>query len=80
MAKNTIQEHVGTAPTGLMGAEELLKAVFPAESTRPSLRWLRRMQARRLVPFRKVGRLVFFDPEEVRRALDRNFTVRALGE
>jgi hypothetical protein len=35
------------------------------------------MQDRRLIPYKKIGRRVFFDPEEVRRALDRQFSVHA---
>jgi hypothetical protein len=68
------------APAGLVGAEECLKRIFPDESTRPSLRWFRSLQAKRLVPFRKISRLVFFDEDEVRNAIDRNFRVNAIGE
>jgi hypothetical protein len=49
--------------------------LFPAGDSRPSVRWLRRLQSRGLVPFKKIGRLVFFDPEEVRRAFDRQFSI-----
>ena len=58
-------------PAGLVGAETCLEIVFPDKSTRPSLRWLRELQHKRLIPFRKIGKLVFFDPVEARRALDR---------
>jgi hypothetical protein len=61
----------------LVNAADLLRDLFPSIDSRPSLRWLRRMQARGLVPFKKIGRLVFFDPEEVRRALDRQFSIHA---
>ena len=54
------------APTQLVDAKELLRILF-TEDSRPSLRWLRGMQKKRLVPFEKVGRSVFFDPEQVRR-------------
>lgn len=37
------------------------------------------MQAKRLVPFRKIGRKVYFDPEEVRRAIDTQFKVESIG-
>ena len=63
--------------TSLVGAAGLLLALFPEKDSRPSVRWLRRMQSRGLIPYKKVGRRVFFDPEEVRRALDRQFSVRA---
>lgn len=60
----------------LVGAETLLETLFPDPRDRPSLRWLRAMQAKRLIPFRKLGgKFVRFDVSEVRAALDRNFTV-----
>ena len=55
--------------------EPLTGIVFPDEATRPCLRYFRELQRKRLVPFKKIGRLTFFDPVEVRRALDRQFTV-----
>jgi len=58
----------------LVDANTLLKIIFPA-NCRPTLRWLRDQQERRTVPFRKIGRLVFFDPEEVRQAWRDRFTV-----
>lgn len=62
-------------PAGLVGAETCLRLVFPDEATRPCLRYFRELQRKRLVPFKKIGRLTFFDPVEVRRALDRQFSV-----
>ncbi len=66
-------------PAGLLNADELLKAVFPNVASRPSLRWLRRMQAKGLIPHLRCGRLVFFDAAEVRRALDQSATMAADG-
>ena len=65
---------------GLVGAVPLLEITFPREETRPSLRWLREMQAKRLIPFRKIGRMTYFCPVEVRRALDAQFKVNCIGE
>lgn len=79
IAMKTLPNNGGTpspAPS-LVGAAELLLELFPANESRPSVRWLRRMQSRGLVPYKKIGRRVFFDPEEVRRALDRQFSVNA---
>ena len=59
----------------LLDAQRLLETVFE-ESSRPSLRWLRDQQAKRAIPFIKLGRLVFFDPIEVRAALNRQSTAR----
>ncbi len=64
------------APAGLVDAQGLLRALWPDESSRPSLRWLREMTARRKIPQIKLGRLSFFEPERVRAAL-RRFEVAA---
>ena len=52
----------------LVDASGLLKALFE-ERCRPSLRWLRDQQKAGAIPCRRLGRLVFFDLEEVRAAL-----------
>lgn len=49
----------------------LLEILFP-KKCRPTLRWLRDQRIAKRVPFRKIGRLVFFDPDEVREALKLN--------
>lgn len=64
-------------PAGLVNAERLRCIIWPDQESRPSLRFLRSLQAKRLIPFRKISRLVMFDPVEVRRALDSRFTVAA---
>lgn len=60
----------------LVSAERLLEILFD-EQSRPSLRWLRKMQAQRVIPYYKLGRLVRFDVEEVRSALAQNWKVQA---
>lgn len=62
-------------PRKLVDAKGLLEALFD-EECRPSLRWCRQMQAQRVFPYKKLGRLVRFDVDEVREALDQNRTVR----
>lgn len=57
----------------LVGAEDCIKINFPAK--RPSLRTFRKWQANGWFPVHKIGHLTFFDPEEVRAALDRRFRV-----
>ena len=69
--------HESNTPASLVGAETCLRIVFPDEATRPCLRYFRELQRKRLVPFKKIGRLTFFDPVEVRRAIDRQFSVNA---
>jgi hypothetical protein len=64
-------------PEGLLTAEELLKAIWPNERSRPSLRTIRQWQAKRIVPYVKCGRLVFFDPAKVRQSIAKRFTVEA---
>lgn len=52
----------------LFNAEGLLEALFD-EQSRPSLRWLRQMQAQRVIPYYKLGHLVRFNVQEVKEAL-----------
>lgn len=58
----------------LVDAHGLLEALFD-ETSRPSLRWLRQMQAQRKIPYVKIGHLVRFDVANVRQALEENCTV-----
>ena len=61
----------------LVGAEDCIKTVFPSEKSRPGLRTFRAWQAKGYIPVHKIGHLTFFDPEQVRAALDRRFRVAA---
>lgn len=69
--------HTATQPATppLVDAHGLLKALFD-ESSRPSLRWLRQMQAQRKIPYVKIGHLVRFDVEKVRAALEDHCTIQ----
>ena len=58
----------------LTDASGLIKALFD-EDCAPSLRTVREWTHRRVVPFVKVGRLVFFSPTDVRQALAASRTV-----
>ena len=72
-----MQSTLATSKTRqLINAGGLLKTLFPNEESRPSLRWLRAKQKDRTIPFVKLGRLVFFDPHEVNKALEHR-TVKA---
>ena len=62
--------------TKLVDAEGLLEALFD-ERSRPSVRWLRRMQDKRVIPFVRIGRLVRFDIGRVQQALDEKLTVKS---
>jgi hypothetical protein len=58
----------------LVDAHGLLEALFD-EQSRPSLRWVRQMQAQRKIPYVKIGHLVRFDLDKVRAALDETCTI-----
>lgn len=62
-------------PPRYVRAERLLELLFEEES-RPSIRWLREQQARRAIPFVKVGALVYFDPPAVRAHLNAKATIK----
>lgn len=62
----------------LVGAEDCIKINFPCETSRPALRTFRKWQANGWVPVHKIGHLTFFDPEEVRAALERRFKINAV--
>jgi len=53
----------------LVNAEMLLELLF-AEGCRPTTRWLRNLQRLRTIPHVKIGKLVFFCPAQVRKALE----------
>jgi hypothetical protein len=60
---------------GLVDSKRLLEELFPDSATRLSVRWLRKMTALQRIPFIKLGNRVFFEPAEVRAALDHQFKV-----
>ncbi len=59
----------------LVGESECRRIIFPEESSRPSRRTFLEWKSRGLIPYRKIGRLVYYDPAEVRRAIDRQFKI-----
>jgi hypothetical protein len=63
----------------LVGAEDCIKIVFPCETSRPSLRTFREWQKRRYFCHLKLGKLTFFDPEQVRASLERRFKINAVN-
>ena len=63
------------APPALVDVHRLREILWPDARCRPCLRTVRRWQSQRLVPHVKIGRSVFFDPAQVRRALDASFTI-----
>lgn len=80
MKTSTQSEETNQSPNhyeGLLTADELLKAIWPNQKSRPSLRTLREWQAQRIVPYVKIGGLVFFNPVKVRLVIQKRFTVEA---
>jgi hypothetical protein len=57
----------------LVGIEKCLETVFPDERSRPALRTFAKWKADGFIPFFKIGRRVFFDPEQVRAAIEKQF-------
>ena len=76
----TLENARGTleAPRKLVNAPTLLTVLWE-EDSRPSLRWLRQQQANKSIPYVKLGALVFFYPDDVRRALEKRHTINAKG-
>ena len=58
-----------------VSAEQLLKILWD-ECSRPSLRWLREQQARRTIPFVKIGARVWFQPSAVKGHLQEKWQVK----
>jgi hypothetical protein len=65
----------GTAPIGLLDAPRLLETVWTNPECRPTVRWLREQQKLKTIPFIRVGRLVWFSPDDVVAALRNRHTV-----
>lgn len=63
----------------LVSGETLLATLFPVEENRPCARTLARWKNQGLIPFVKIGRMVFFDPVKVQRAIDKQFTVTEIS-
>jgi len=61
--------------TRYVDAPKLLELLFDQDS-RPSLRWLREQQKNRTIPFCKIGRKVFFDPQIVKLHFDAKAMMR----
>jgi len=59
----------------LLGAEDCIEILFPHEKSRPCLRTFREWQARGYIPVIKIGRRTFFDPVQVRAAIEQRFRI-----
>jgi hypothetical protein len=61
----------------LLNRTECIEALFSTQAG-PCPRTWEAWKARRIIPFIRVGRKCYYDPERVREALARKFTVTAL--
>ena len=61
----------------LIGAETLLRVIWPEQSDRPSMRWLIRQRKRGTIPYVKIGHRVWFYADDVRAAIAEKFTVNS---
>lgn len=62
----------------LVGVVPCLEIVFPDPKTRPGKRTFLEWKSRKYFPSVKIGKRVFLDPIEVRKALDKRFTIEAI--
>lgn len=61
----------------LLGDLSALKAIFPDDDTRPSPRAWRGWRAKGYYPYVRIGRRVFVNPDDARKALEARFTIEA---
>ena len=61
----------------LVGMTTGLELVFPDPATRPSIRAFNNWKQKGYFPSVKIGKRVFIDPVQVRKALDARFTIHA---
>ena len=62
---------------GYVGIERMMEMVFSDPNCRPCKRTVEDWMSRGWLPYIKIKRKVFFDPAECRRAIDRQFKVKA---
>ena len=63
----------------LVGMKTGLELVFTDPQTRPSIRAFNSWKQKGYYPSVKIGKRVFVDPVQVRKALDARFTINAHG-
>ena len=62
--------------TGLHGIDATIERVFPDPAGRPSKRTFEAWKRAGIIPYVKINRKVFYDPSEIRRALEKQFKVK----
>ena len=66
-----------TQESTLIGIKPALETVFPNAATRPSLRAWNDWRAKGYYPYVKIGKRVWINPDDARRALEARFTIEA---
>jgi hypothetical protein len=56
-------------PLELVSNKILLERLFPDEADRPNLRWLDVQRKKGLIPFIRLGRLIYYNVPAVKRAI-----------
>ena len=73
----TVREQIAESAASLYGIEATRAIVFPDAESGPGKRTFAEWMARGYFPKYSIGRRVFLDPAEVRRALERRFKIQA---
>jgi hypothetical protein len=60
----------------LVGKQALLELLFPNPQDRPTVRWLDIQCKKRVIPFIRLGRLIWFDVKQVRDAIAARATIQ----
>jgi hypothetical protein len=63
---------------GMVDGPRLLETIFPNPVCRPSLRWLRANQ--HSLPHVRIGRLIWFNPQQVKAHLDARAMSKVKGQ
>jgi hypothetical protein len=63
--------------TGLVGLYATIEAIWTDPRSRPSRRAFLKWRDSGLIPFLRIGRLIYYDVAEVRKALNEKCTVSA---
>lgn len=71
------REQITESAARLVGVESCRAIVFPDADSGPGKRTFAEWMARGYFPKYAIGRRVFLDPAEVRRALERRFKIQA---
>ena len=74
---DTHQNNTPNEPN-LVGIKTCLEMVFKDEATRPGIRTFHDWKSKGYFPYHKIGKRIFLDPVQVRKALDKRFTVEAI--